>query len=101
MAGAVSCRASTGRLPALTEIFRLPAKRSLIDATLFGSRERQTHVLQLEDRLGADRAHVLNRVLIADVVRAFYGVIHMPPPVVLWIRTGDRAGNTTLRRHSM
>ena len=98
---AVGRRASTGRLATLAKIFRLPTKRSLVDAALLGTRERQAHVLQLEDRLGTDRAHVLNSVLIADVVRTFNGVVHVPAPVVLRVSTRDCAGNAALRRHGV
>ena len=58
-------------------------------------------MLQLEDRLGTDRAHVFNRVLIANVVRTFHGVIHVPTPIVLRVSTGNCAGDTALRGHSM
>ena len=98
MTGPVGGRTGSRCLPALSKIFRLTTEGSLINSTLFGSGKWQPHMLQLKDRLGPDRAHVLNSVLITNVVRPLYGVIHMPAPVILRICTSDRTGNAALRR---
>ena len=67
--GAVRRRAGAGRrLPALTKVLGLAPERTLVDTPLFRAGERQTHVFQLEHRLGTHTAHVLDGVLVADIV---------------------------------
>ncbi len=56
-------------------------------------------MLEFEHRLRTDAAHVLDRVLVADVVRPLDGVVHVPAPVVVRIVAGDRAGDAALGRH--
>ena len=96
-------RRSTGPscLTTFTKVFRLAPERTLVDPALVCPRKRKPHVLQLKDRLGAHRAHILDRILIADVVRALDGVVHMPAPIVLWISTRNRTGDAALRRYCM
>ena len=53
-------------------------------------------MLKLEHRLGAFGTHVLNCVLVTNVVRPFNGVVHVPTPIVVWIITRDGTGNSTL-----
>ena len=101
MACSVCSRASTGRLTAFTIILGLTTKRTLVDASLFCTRERQPHVLQLKDGLRTHRAHVFDRVLISDVVTAFYSVVHVPAPIILRICTCNCTSDTTLRAHGV
>ena len=66
----------------LTKARRHAAERTLIDATVFGPRKRDTVVLELHDRRRCFLAHILDRILIAQPVRSLDGVVHMPAPVV-------------------
>jgi len=59
------------------------AKGALINAAIIRARERHAVVLELNHRGGRLLAHELDGILIAEPVRAFDGVIHMPSPVVL------------------
>ncbi len=68
MARAVGCCTSPRGLPSFTEIFRLAAKRTLVNPTVVGPRERQPHVLELKNGLRTLAAHVFNGILITDVV---------------------------------
>ncbi len=58
-------------------------------------------MFEFENCLRAFAAHILDRVLITDVVRALDCVIHMPAPIVIRVVTCDCAGNTTLGRNSV
>src|ERR1700678_1111934 len=82
VAGAIGCGASTLR-DALAEVRRHAAEGTLVDAAGFGARERDTVVLELDDGGGRLLAHELDGVLVAEPVRAFDGVIHVPAPIVL------------------
>ena len=70
------------RLPALAVIERLPAERALVDFAVVGSGKRQAVILQLNHGFRRLAAHVLDRVLVAEPVRALDGVVRVPPPVV-------------------
>ena len=83
VAGAVRRRAGARRLATLAVVLGLAAKGTLVDTALLGARERQAHMLQLEHGLGTHAAHVFDRVLVADVVGALDGVVHVPAPVVV------------------
>src|SRR5690606_35224328 len=63
--------------------------------------EWQSHMIQFKNRLGTYRTHVLDRVLVTNVVRPLDGVIHMPAPIIVRIRTSDCASNPALSRHRM
>ena len=56
----------------------------------------KSHVLQFENRLWAHRAHILDRILVTDVIGALDGVIHMPAPIVVGVSTGNGTGDATL-----
>ena len=99
--GTVGCSAGTGSLAAFTEVLGLTAERTLIDTALFGTGERQTHVFQLENGFRAYGTHVLDSVLVTDIVGALDGIVHVPAPVIVWIRGRDRAGNATLCRYGV
>ncbi|MNC23333.1 hypothetical protein D3C75_713550 [compost metagenome] len=97
--GTVSRCRSTCRLLA-AEVLRLAAKRTLINSAIVKTGERQTHVLQFQNRFRAGFTHIFNGVLVTDIVGTFYRVIHMPFPVV-FVGITQRYGDTTLRRHGM
>ena len=101
MTRAVRGCTGTHCLPTLAIVFRLAAKRPLIDAARLGSREGHAHVFQLENRLGAFAAHVFDGVLVADIVRTLDRVVHVPTPIVVGIVAADRAGNAALGGHGM
>ena len=65
--GTVSRCCGTCRLFA-AEVFRLAAKRTLIDGAIFQTGERQTHVVQLQNRFRAGFTHIFDGILVADVV---------------------------------
>src|SRR5690606_39538297 len=67
-----------------------------LNTAFLGTGERQTHVVEFKNSLRTNGAHVLDRVLVADVVRTLDGVVHVPAPIVLRIGRGDRAGNAAL-----
>jgi hypothetical protein len=58
-------------------------------------------MFKFEYSLWTFAAHVLDGVLVAYVVGSFYGVIHMPAPVIQRIFTGNSAGNSTLSGNCM
>ncbi|EJK91798.1 hypothetical protein UUU_11380 [Klebsiella pneumoniae subsp. pneumoniae DSM 30104 = JCM 1662 = NBRC 14940] len=97
--GTVSRRRGTRRLFA-AEVLRLAAKRALINTAIVKTRERQSHVLQLKNRFRAGLTHVFDGVLVADIVRPFYGVVHMPFPVI-FMGVTERDGDATLRGYGM
>ena len=99
--GTVGCGTGTSGLATLTEVFGLTAERTLVDAALFGTGERQTHVFQLEDRFRAYGAHVFDSVLVTDIVGTLDGIVHVPAPVIVWIGGGDGAGDATLGRNGV
>ena len=99
VAGAVRRGTGARGLAALTVILGLAAEGALVDAALFRAGERQAHVLQFEHGLGADTAHVLDGVLVTDVIGALHGVIHMPAPVIVGVGAGDGAGDPALGRY--
>src|SRR5690606_36752247 len=94
--GTVGRSTGTGCLATFTIVLGLTAKRALVDTATFRPRERQPHVIQFEDRLRAYGAHVFDRVLVTDVVRPLNGVVHVPTPIIIRIRTSDDRKSTRL-----
>ena len=97
MACSVSGSTSASRLPTFSIVLALPAKGSLINPALFGSRKRQAHVFQFEYRLGPHGTHVFDSILISNVIRALDRVVHVPTPIILRISTRNGAGDSALR----
>ncbi len=96
MAGPVS--GSTGALDlALAKIFRHPAKCALINLAVVGSRKGHPPMLKLINRLRGIFTKILDRILIAQPVRPFDGVIHMPAPVI-FAHIAKRCRNPALGR---
>ena len=93
-------RRSTGTLNrrAFTELGRVTTERTLVNLTLFSPREWHTVVLELVNRLGRFTGKVFHRIRIAEPIRPFDRVIHMPLPVIR-PHIGQGRRNTTLRRN--
>src|SRR5690625_2771828 len=101
MPSTVSSSTGTSGLHWVIRTFGLTTERTLINTALLRTRERQTHVLKLKHHLRAHLTHVFNGVLVTDVVRPLYSVVHMPTPIIIRVRTGNGTGNTTLSRYSV
>ena len=97
VAGAVGRGAGTLRRRAFAVARSHAAKRALIDLAFFGARERHTVVFELDHRSRRVLAHVLDRVLIAEPVRALDRVVEVVAPVVI-AHIAERGGNAALRR---
>src|SRR6516162_5467895 len=96
MAGAVGGGASALR-GTLAVMGGHAAEGPLINLAVLPARERQTPMFELVDRLRRAAAHVFDRVLVAEPVRPFHGVVHVPTPVVL-AHIAERGGDAALRR---
>ena len=99
MAGTVGGGAGALR-NAFTEIGRHAAKRALVNLAFFSARKRHAEMLQLVNRFGRIAAQIFNRILVAQPVRAFDRVIHMPAPIII-THIAERGGNAALRRNRM
>src|SRR5690554_6435614 len=97
--GTVSGGTGTGCLGGVVRTLGLATERTLVDTALLGTGERQAHVFQLEHSLGAYRTHVLDSVLVTDIVGALDGIVHVPAPVIIGISACDRTSNAALGRH--
>ena len=73
----------------------MAAERTLVDFAAFNAVEGHAHVFQLDNGLGCGTAHKLDRILVAQPVRTFYGVVHMPVPAV-FLHVAERGGNAAL-----
>ncbi len=83
VAGTVSRRRGTCRLLA-AEVFRLAAERALINTAVVKTGERQAHMFQLKNRFRAGLTHIFDGVLVANIVRPFYGVVHSHSQLSSW-----------------
>lgn len=81
-----------------TELSGLATKSTLVDGTVFISRERYTIVLKLYDSSGGLAAHVLDRVLITQPIAALHSIITVPAPVVS-VGISNGSVDTTLSRN--
>ena len=95
MAGAVGRRA--GALGnAFAEIRRHAAKGALINFAFIRARKRHAEMLQFVNGFRRIAAQIFNGVLVAQPVRAFNGVVHVPTPVII-AHIAKRGGNAPLR----
>src|SRR5690606_24873203 len=101
MTGTVCCSTGTSSLPALAIVLGLTTERTLIDTTGFGTGERQPHVLEFKDSLRTYGTHVLDSVLVTDIVGTLDGVVHVPAPIIVRVSRSDGAGDATLRGNCM
>mmetsp|Transcript_96763 Transcript_96763/g.301817 ORF Transcript_96763/g.301817 Transcript_96763/m.301817 type:complete len:694 (-) Transcript_96763:27-2108(-) len=83
VAGTVGRGGAAVRLPALAKLQALAAEGALVDLALGRAGEGEAERLQLQDDLGRQAAHVLDRVLVTEPVRALHRVVGVPAPVVL------------------
>ncbi len=97
VAGAVRRCASTLR-GALAVVRRHAAEGTLINATVVSTRERHAVVLEFDHRARRFFAHEFDGVLVAEPVRPFDGVVHVPAPIVL-AHVAERGADATLRGH--
>ena len=99
MTGAVGGGAGALR-DALAEIGGHAAERPLIDLAVIGPRERQAPMFEFVDGFRRVAHHILDRILIAEPVRALDGVVHVPAPVIR-AHIAERCGDAALRRDRM
>ena len=82
----------------LAEVRRVPAERALVDRAVGVAVERHAEVLELVDHLRRHAAHGLDRVLVAEPVRALDRVVHVPEPAVL-AHVAERGADPALCGH--
>lgn len=70
-------------LSALAVVVALTAEGSLVDFAVGCAGERHAVVLQLDHSLRRLARHVVDGVLVAQPVRSFHCVVHVPLPVVV------------------
>ena len=100
MAGTVSRGAGALHRRTVAEILHVAAERTLIDAAVFGTRERHTIVLELIDSCRSFARKIFHRVDVAEPVRTLDGVVKVPLPIVR-PHVLQRGGNTALGRHGV
>ena len=54
-----------------------------IHSAIICAREWTTVILQFVDALWCLPSHIVNGILITEPIRAFHGIVHVPPPVIL------------------
>ena len=97
MTGLVCCRASTlGR--AFAKMCGHAPKRPLVNFAVGGAGKWHTVMLQFDHRGNRLATHIFDGILIAEPVRTFHGVVHMPAPIVFTHIAQGRA-DATLRCH--
>ena len=79
---AVSAARHVGSRLVAAEILALPAEGPLVDFAVVQTRERHAGVFQFHDQARRRPAHIFDGVLIAEIVAALDGVVHVPVPVV-------------------
>src|SRR5215469_17272962 len=82
MTGPVGGGASTMRRITLAVIGHMAPEWPLPDPAVLGARERHAELLEFDDCGDRIATHVFDRILIAEPVRTFDGVVHVPAPVV-------------------
>src|SRR5579883_2926219 len=85
---------------ALAVLDRVPAEWPLVDLAFRCPRERHAHMLEFEHGGSCFAAHVLDGVLVAEPVRPFDSVVHVPTPIV-FAHITERRADSALRRHSV
>ena len=74
------CAGSVGLFFAV--FFGLSSEGSLVNFAFFGSGEGESVGFELEDGFGGLFTHVVDGVLVAQPVAAFYCVVGVPPPII-------------------
>jgi hypothetical protein len=80
-----------------SEIAGVPAEATLADAPFWCSVEGQAHVLQLDNRIDRFLGQYQSRILIGQIITAFYGVISVPQRFVFF-QVAQGCANPTQRR---
>ena len=82
MAGAVSGCTRALRWRPLAKLGRHATKRALVDLAVLSPAERHAVMLKLIDRRRRIPAKILDRILVAEPIGTFDGVVHMPFPAI-------------------
>jgi hypothetical protein len=97
-------RAVCGGTGSLYSIFakflRMPTKFPLENFSIFYPAKGHTHVFKLDNNFRSHTAHEFYSVLITKVVTSFYGVEHVPEPVIR-LHVAERCGDTPLSRNGV
>ena len=99
MSGAVGGGAGAKRL-LLAVMQRHAAKGALEQLAVFLAREREAEMFEFINRVRRGTAHIFDGVLIAEPIRPFDRVVHVPAPIVL-AHIAERGRDAALRRHGM
>src|SRR5258708_32990019 len=100
MAGAIGCR--TGALGhLLAEADGLSAEGTLIDRAILGATERNAEMFQLQHGGYRFAAHLFDRILVAEPIRALDRVVHVEAPIVAVAHIAERGRHAALRGDCM
>ncbi len=80
-----------------TELGHVATERALVNLAVLGARERHAVVLKLIDGRRRIACEILHRVIVAEPVRPFNGVVHVPLPGI-GAHVLERCGDAALRR---
>src|SRR3989338_7316895 len=82
MTSAISCCCTANSLTAFSKLETLTTESTLIDTTVFCTREWHTIVLELNHSLRGFTTHVMDGILITKPIGTLDSVICVPPPIV-------------------
>ncbi len=99
MSGAVGGSAGS-RHRILAVILHVTAERTLIYLAAIQAIEGHAVMLQLVHHFRRSAAHVLDGILITEIIRTFHRVVHVPVPVV-FVHISQRRSNAALRCNGM
>src|SRR5258708_4842596 len=85
----------------LSVAYGLAAKGALINSAIFGARERNAVMFQLQYRGHGLPAHVLDGVLVAEPIGTLDRVVHVETPIVAVAHIAEPRGHAALRGDSM
>ena len=97
VAGTVSRRAGPIGHVALGIFRRVAAEPPLVDLAGLGAAERHAEMLEFDDRIDRLAAHIGDRILVAEPVRAPDRIEHVPAPIVVF-DISEGSADATLRR---
>ena len=100
MAGSIGSSAGPLDRRSLAELGRMAAERTLVDPAVFRTAERNAVVLEFIHRLRGFARQIFHRVHVAEPVRTFHRVVHMPLPMV-GTHVPERGGDAALGGYSM
>src|SRR5712691_13078996 len=82
MAGTMGGCATASNGRGLAVVTVMTAERTFVGFSILGARKWHAIVLEFVHSLGRIAAQVFNRVLVAEPVRSFDRVVHVPAPVI-------------------